>query len=118
MRIGGTQSILDPEKCAITAAEFCKKLADEKIPCSGILWLRHIQRTLIKTILVSGSAKFPFESKEYTNPASVEYDKNLCPKAAALRAVTLSLFLHPTWEEVHIQRCIEVFKKILSENLK
>ena len=109
---------LDPEKCAITAAEFCKKLADEKIPCSGILWPEAYHENAYKNHTGFGSAKFPFESKEYTNPASVEYDKNLCPKAAALRAVTLSLFLHPTWEEVHIQRCIEVFKKILSENLK
>ena len=58
-----------------------------------------------------------FESKEYTDPASVDYKNNSCPVAASLRDVTVSLFLHPSWEPENIQRCIDVFKQIMSENL-
>lgn len=109
---------LDSDRVAIDAKEFTKKLAAEKIPCSGILWPEAYLENAYKNHVGFGTAKFPFESKEYTDPKAVDYDKNLCPNAKRLRGVTVSLFLHPSWEEVHIQRCIDVFKKILSENLK
>ncbi len=65
-----------------------------------------------------GSAKFLFESTEYTVPKSVEYDKVFCKNANALRSQTVCLFLHPTWEEVHIERCIDGFKKVLAAHIK
>ena len=109
---------LDANRVAIDAKEFTKKLAAEKVPCSGILWPEAYLENAYKNHVGFGTAKFPFESKEYADPKAVDYNKNLCPNAKRLRDVTVSLFLHPTWEEVHIQRCIDVFKKILSENLK
>lgn len=94
------------------------KLAEAKIPCSGILWPEAYKEHAYYNHVGFGTAKFPFESKEYADPASVDYANQYCPVAASLRDVTVSLFLHPSWEREHIQRCIDVFKKILSENLK
>ena len=64
-----------------------------------------------------GEVKFPFFSKEYSDQ-SVDYTKQLCPVAKSLRARTVSLFLHPSWEEKHIERTIEVFTRVLEDNLK
>ena len=64
-----------------------------------------------------GEAKFPFMSTEYSDQ-SIDYTKEVCPVAKGLRARTVNLFLHPSWEEVHIERCIDVFKQVLQEHLK
>ena len=65
-----------------------------------------------------GSAKFPFKSAEYADPASTDYSNVKCPVANNLRNMTVCLFLHPSWSEVHIERCIAGFKKVLKEHLK
>jgi dTDP-4-amino-4,6-dideoxygalactose transaminase len=36
-----------------------------------------------------------------------------CPNAAALRARTLCLYLHPTWERGHVELVIAAVKKVL-----
>ena len=36
-----------------------------------------------------------------------------CPNAAALRACTLCLYLHPTWERGHVELAISAVKKVL-----
>ena len=95
-----------------------KELGENKIPCYGIQWPEAYEEKAYREHNGFGSTKFPFESKEYADPASVQYDKVLCPKAKSLRDETLSLFLHPTWEEVHIKRCIEGLKAVIAKHLK
>ena len=106
-------SVLDCDAPAIV-----KELAAAGTPCYGIQWPEAYEEKAYQEHGGFGSCKFPFESKEYADPKSVDYKSNSCPVAASLRDVTVSLFLHPTWEEENIQRCIDVFKQILSENLK
>ena len=65
-----------------------------------------------------GANQFPFKSAEYTNPESVKYDKVVCPHAKGLRAQTVCLFLHPTWEEDHIERCIAGLKAAIEKHIK
>ena len=110
--------ILDIDKLDCKADKFVKALMAEGIPCYGIQWPEAYEEQAYKQHGGFGTAKFPFESKEYTDPQSVQYDKVLCPNAKRLRDVTFSLFLHPTWEEIHIQRCIDGVKKVLAAHLK
>ena len=110
--------ILDLDALDIDAAGMCKALAARKIPCYGILWPESYLESAYVDHVGFGSANFPFNSSEYTDPASVQYDKVKCPKAHALRACTFSLFLHPSWEEVHINACIDAVKAVLSEHMK
>ncbi len=110
--------LLDLEVLDCTAQEVIKDLSAAKIPCYGIQWPEAYEERAYKDHNGFGSAKFPFESKEYTNADSVNYEKSFCPHANALRAQTVSLFLHPTWEEVHIKRCINAFTKIIKNHLK
>ncbi len=109
---------LDVGKLDIDAAAFCKELGKLGIPCYGIQWPEAYAERAYKDHNGFGAAKFPFESKEYTDPASVRYADVVCPNARRLRDCTFSLFLHPSWEPEHIERCIEAVKETLKAHLK
>lgn len=109
---------LDIDKLDIQAPEFVKELGKEGIPCYGIQWPEAYEERAYRELNGFGTAHFTFRSKEYTNPEAVKYDQVICPNAKRLRSVTFSLFLHPSWEEVHINRCIEGVKKVLAAHLK
>ncbi len=110
--------LIDLDKLDCDASVILKDLSAEKIPCYGIQWPEAYEERAYKELNGFGSAKFPFKSEEFTNPASVEYTKVVCPNAKKLRFETVCLFLHPTWDEIHIQRCIDGFKKVLDKHLK
>ena len=109
---------LDLSVLDCTADVIVKELGAEKIPCYGIQWPEAYEEKAYRELNGFGTAQFPFKSSEYTDAKSVDYKNVLCPKAKALRDETLSLFLHPTWEEVHIERCIEGLKTVLARHIK
>lgn len=110
--------LLDIDKLDCNAEQFTKELQDQGIPCYGIQWPEAYEEKAYKQLNGFGKAKFPFKSTEYTNPESVKYDDVLCPMAKYLKKETLSLFLHPTWEEVHINKCIDAVKNLLEKHKK
>jgi len=110
--------IIDLDKLDVKADKFVKALLAEGIPCYGIQWPEAYEEKAYKELNGFGACKFPFKSTEYTNPESVKYTEVLCLNAKRLRDVTFSLFLHPTWEEHHIQRCIDGVKKVLAAHKK
>ena len=110
--------LLDLDVLDCDAETVVKELGSASIPCYGIQWPEAYEEKAYREHNGFGSAKFPFEAKEYTNPRSVQYDKVFCKNANALRAQTVSLFLHPSWEEVHIERCIEGLKTVIEKHIK
>lgn len=110
--------LVDLDVLDCDAPTIVKELGASGIPCYGIQWPEAYEEKAYTEHGGFGSAKFPFEAKEYTDPKAVEYDKVFCKNANALRSQTVCLFLHPTWEEVHIERCIEGFKKVLAAHVK
>ena len=110
--------ILDIDHLDSTAERFVKALGAENVPCYGIQWPEAYEEQAYRKLNGFGSAKFPFLSKEYTDPDSVKYGEVLCPNAKRLRDVTFSVFLHPTWEIEHIERVIAGVKKVLKEHTK
>lgn len=110
--------LLDLDKLDVKADKLLKALAAEGIPCYGIQWPEAYEEQAYRKLNGFGTAKFPFKSSEYTDPKSVRYDQVICPVAKRLRDETVSLFLHPSWEEVHIQKCIAGVKKVLKDHTK
>ncbi|MBC8452425.1 MAG: DegT/DnrJ/EryC1/StrS family aminotransferase [Spirochaetes bacterium] len=110
--------LIDTEVLKIKAPEFCSLLTDMDIPCYGIQWPEAYEERAYRELRGFGTAQFPFISEEFTNPESVNYSELFCPTAHQLRNETVSLFLHPTWEPVHIERCIEGVLKIVKKKLK
>jgi dTDP-4-amino-4,6-dideoxygalactose transaminase len=109
---------LDLDALDIKADGMIKELMAMNIPCYGIQWPEAYEEKAYKEHGGFGAAQFPFKSTEYTDPKSADYTNVLCPKAKALRDETFSLFLHPSWEPVHIERCIAAVKEILAKHTK
>ena len=110
--------LLDLDVVTITAKEFIKELIALGIPCSGILWPESYLEQAYQEGVGFGTAHFPFKSKEYTDPAAVDYSKVICPVAKSLRDQTVSLFLHPSWERCHIEKVIEGIKTVIANHSK
>lgn len=110
--------LLDLDKLDCKAPEFLNDLLAENIACYGILWPEAYEERAYKELNGFGTAKFPFKSTEYTDAEAVDYNNVVCPTAKKLKDETISLFLHPTWSEVHIQRCIDGVKKVLDAHKK
>lgn len=108
--------LLDLDEINITAPQFSKELVGMGIPCYGIQWPEAYEEKVYKELNGFGEVKFPFLSKEYTNSETVKYSERVCRVAKGLRNQTLSLFLHPTWEEEHIQLCIDAVKSALQKH--
>ena len=109
--------VLDTIVLDIDAPAFISELHDNNIPCYGIQWPEAYLERAYREHNGFGSHKFPFRAKEYTDQKSVEYSKVVCKTASSLRKSTVSLFLHPSWEEKHIKRCIDVFKSTCKKHL-
>jgi dTDP-4-amino-4,6-dideoxygalactose transaminase len=110
--------VLDLDALDCDSAVILDDLKNMKIPCYGILWPEAYMEAAYREHNGFGSHKFPFRSEEYTNPESVKYTENFCEVANSLRNRTVCLFLHPSWEEVHIQRCIDAFLEVLKKHAK
>ena len=110
--------LVDLDVLDCDAPTIVKELGASGIPCYGIQWPEAYEEKAYREHGGFGSAKFPFESKEYADADAVDYSKVFCKNANALRSQTVCLFLHPSWEEVHINRCIEGFKAILAKHTK
>lgn len=106
-------SVLDCDAPAVL-----KELSALKIPCYGIQWPEAYKEKAYVDGVGFGTAGFPFKSREYTDPKSVDYTNVNCPVAHRLRFETVNLFLHPSWEETHIERCIDGLKTVLAAHLK
>lgn len=110
---------LDLDVLDTDAEGILNDLIEMGVPCYGIQWPEaYEERAYLEHNGFGETAKFPFRSKEYTDESSVRYDKVLCPVAKTLRSETVSLFLHPSWEEVHIQRCIDAVTEVIKKHLK
>ena len=110
--------LLDLDALDCDAPAIIKELGAMKIPCYGIQWPEAYLEKAYTENIGFGSVNFPFNSTEYTDPNSVKYSEVTCPVAHKLRFETISLFLHPTWEKVHIERCIEAFSACIAKHLK
>ncbi|TFG62952.1 MAG: DegT/DnrJ/EryC1/StrS family aminotransferase [Spirochaetales bacterium] len=106
--------LLDLKELSCTADEFRRALTAEGIPNYGIQWPEAYEEKAYREQRGFGIARFPFLSKEYTDAAAADYTKYFCETAHRLRDETVSLFLHPTWEEEHIGLCIAGVTKILN----
>ena len=109
--------LLDTDRLTAEAPKILKDLQAEKVPCYGIQWPEAYEEIAYQEKNGFGEAKFPFYSKEYTRE-ELDYTEQVCPVAKSLRAKTLCLFLHPSWEREHIQFCIQGLKKVIRKNLK
>lgn len=110
--------IIDNDVLDTDAPGLIAELHEAGIPCYGIQWPEAYMERAYREHNGFGAHKFPFRSEEYTDRNSVMYDKAFCKVASSLRKRTISLFLHPSWEEQHIERCIDAFTSACNKHIR
>ncbi len=105
---------LDIEHMTCDINTFLEALGAEGAPCWNVFWPQcHTERAFTEHNGF-GNSKFPFESKEYTSPASVDYARVDVPNAVWHQARTFITFIFPTFEEEHMHGIAKGIRKVIS----
>lgn len=106
--------VLNRERLTADAAQIQKALAAEGLPGYTIQWPEMYQERAFLEHNGFGTARFPFRSREYTDPSRVDYRSVQCANARWLRSRTLSLFTHSTYGEDFMQAYVRGLEKVLA----
>ncbi|MCC6445824.1 MAG: DegT/DnrJ/EryC1/StrS family aminotransferase [Armatimonadetes bacterium] len=104
--------VLDLDALACDKKAFLNALEAEGAPCWREFWPQCYKEQAYIEHNGFGRTRFPFESKEYTDPASVAYDEAFCPNAAWLEDRTFIVLCHPRLEEEHMKLIADAIKKV------
>ncbi|HNT33638.1 MAG TPA: DegT/DnrJ/EryC1/StrS family aminotransferase [bacterium] len=105
---------LKKERMKCTLKEFLAALSAEGVPNHPVFWPQCYNERAYTEHNGFGKAKFPFESKEYTSPKSVQYDKVECPNAAWHQDRTFITLVHPTLTPYHMNLFAKGIKKVIA----
>ena len=95
-----------------TIKEFWEAIEAEGIPVAPVLWPQMYKERAYIEHNGFGTAKFPFNSQEYTDPQSADYRNVFCENAAWLEERTFCFPAHPVYEDRHVDAMIAAFEKV------
>ncbi|HOX02623.1 MAG: DegT/DnrJ/EryC1/StrS family aminotransferase [Verrucomicrobia bacterium] len=102
---------LDHMRCSID--EFVKAVEAEGAPCWKVFWPQcHTERAFLEH-RAFGRSGFPFTSKEYASPASVDYTQVRVPNALWHQSHTFTCFAFPTFEPHHCEQVGQALQKVI-----
>ena len=105
--------VVDIDKLRCDINQFREALDKEKVPVWRCFWPQSYKEKAYTQHNGFGKVKFPFESKEYTNPEAVRYDKVHCPVAAWLEERTFITLCHPMLKPKHMKLIAKAIKKVI-----
>jgi len=104
---------LDIENMGCDIQQFVEAAGAEGCPCWKVFWPQcHTERAFAERHGF-GDSGFPFTSKEYTDPASVDYSKVEVPNARWHEAHTFTCFAFPTFSEEDMQQIAAGLVKVI-----
>lgn len=103
---------LDMSKLKCNIEQFRDAVNAEKVPVWRCFWPQGYKEKVYRELNGFGTAKFPFKSKEYTNPKSVQYNKVFCKNSAFLENCTFITLCHPKLTEKHMQLIAKAILKV------
>ncbi|NLV46497.1 MAG: DegT/DnrJ/EryC1/StrS family aminotransferase [Candidatus Hydrogenedentes bacterium] len=104
---------LDIDKMTCDVDTFLKALGAEGAPCWKVFWPQCHTEAAFQKHQAYGASGFPFTSKEYADPASVDYTHVEVPNAVWHQPRTFITFIFPTYEETHMHGIAEGIKKVI-----
>lgn len=107
---------MDAMNCDMT--KFLEALGAEGVPCWKVFWPQCHTERAYREHAGFGNTGFPFTSKEYTDPDSVDYTKVRVPNAEWHQTRTFITFIFPTYEEHHMQAFAKGIKKVIEAYAK
>ncbi len=104
---------LDIENMRCDINQFVAAAGAEGAPAWRVFWPQcHTERAFTERHGF-GDSGFPFNSKEYTTPASVEYAKVEVPNAIWHQSHTFTCFAYPTFTESDAHQIGDALKKVI-----
>ena len=104
---------LDIEAMGCDIQRFVQAAAAEGCPCWKVFWPQcHTERAFTEHRGM-GRSRFPFESKEYADPASVDYAKVEVPNARWHETHTFTCFAFPTFTEEDMRQIAAGLVKVI-----
>lgn len=109
---------LDMDKMNCTIDEFVEAARAEGAPASKVFWPQcHTERAFTEQNSF-GNSGFPFTSKEYTNPESVDYSKVEVPNALWHQKSTFTCFPYPSFTEEDCHQIAAALVKVIKAYAK
>jgi hypothetical protein len=104
---------LDIERMNCDIGGFVQAAMAEGAPVWKVFWPQcHTERAFQKKNAF-GRSGFPFKSKEYADPASVDYKKVKVPNAIWHQAHTFTCFAFPTFSEENCRQIGAALRKVI-----
>jgi dTDP-4-amino-4,6-dideoxygalactose transaminase len=104
---------LDIEAMGCDIQRFVQAAAAEGCPCWKVFWPQcHTERAFMEHRGL-GRSRFPFESREYADPASVDYGKVEVPNARWHETHTFTCFAYPTFTEDDMRQIAAGLVKVI-----
>ena len=104
---------LETEMMRCDIKEFVKAVCAEGAPVWKVFWPQCHTERAFQAHNAFGRTGFPFKSKEYTSPASVDYTQVDVPNARWHEAHTFTCFAYPTYTPSDMEQIAEAIMKVL-----
>ncbi|HUW60849.1 MAG TPA: DegT/DnrJ/EryC1/StrS family aminotransferase [Candidatus Bathyarchaeia archaeon] len=105
---------LDIDRMSCDMGQFLEALGAEGAPCWRVFWPQCHTERAFQEHNAYGRSGFPFKSKEYADPAAVDYTKVNVPNAIWHQSRTFITFIFPTYEEHHMHGIAQGIKKVIA----
>ena len=104
---------LDIENMTCDISTFVEACGAEGAPCWKVFWPQcHTEKAFVQHNSF-GKSGFPFKSREYTEPESVDYGKVEVPNAVWHQSHTFTCFAFPTYTEEDCRQIGEALAKVI-----
>ncbi len=104
---------LDIENMRCDINEFVAAAGTEGAPCWRVFWPQCHTEQAFSAHNAFGRSGFPFNSREYADPASVDYTHVEVPNAIWHQTHTFTCFAYPTYEPQHCEQIGTALKKVI-----
>ncbi len=101
------------EKMNCTIQQFVQAAAAEGAPCWKVFWPQCHTERAFREHNAFGRSQFPFRSREYADPASVDYSRVEVPNALWHETHTFTCFAYPTFSEEDMQQIAQALLKVI-----
>ncbi len=105
---------LDIENMNCDIHQFVKAACAEGAPCWRVFWPQCHTERAFREHNSFGRSHFPFRSREYTDPGSVDYTRVEVPNALWHQNHTFTCFAYPTFEPHHCEQIVEALTKVIA----
>ena len=104
---------VDIENMTCDIDKFVEACGAEGAPCWKVFWPQCHTERAFQQHNSFGKSGFPFKSKEYTNPESVDYNKVEVPNAVWHQSHTFTCFAFPTYTEEDCRQIGRALAKVI-----